>query len=194
MKTQSQSFAAAIIIDFQYTYASLPAAAKIPVESSYSMHRTALEQRPTVATQVSVLTSHIFTVPSWAAVRTRSPDNMRTQLTYKNKIEINSAQSSTALIFTIALHNVFMTQKEIEGKIEAKIFLRRHCTCKKEINAFHKKLKNIQGKRRKFTAINIMYGSPFLFFSFFFLILLGVEIFISPNLNWIGCNSRTVHI
>lgn len=62
----------------EVTYASLPAAAKTPVESSYSMQRTAPEQRPTVATQVSVLTSHIFTVPSWAAVRTRSPESMRT--------------------------------------------------------------------------------------------------------------------
>lgn len=69
--------------NFQITYASLPAAARIPVESSYSIHRTALEQRPTVATQVSVRTSHIFRVPSWAAVRTRSPDSIRTQLTYK---------------------------------------------------------------------------------------------------------------
>ena len=47
-----------------FTYTSLPAATKIPVLSSYSMQRTALKHRPTVTTQVSVLTSYIFTVPS----------------------------------------------------------------------------------------------------------------------------------
>jgi hypothetical protein len=67
---------------FGVTYTSLPAAAKIPTLSSYSMHKTALEQRPTVATHLSVLTSHIFTVPSWDAVNTRSPESVRTQLTY----------------------------------------------------------------------------------------------------------------
>jgi hypothetical protein len=66
------------------TYTSLPAAAKIPVESSYSIHRTELWQRPTVATQVSLRTSHIFTVTSWDAVRTRSPESIRTELTCIN--------------------------------------------------------------------------------------------------------------
>jgi len=67
---------------FFLTYTSLPPAANTPTLSSYSMHRTALEQRPTVATHLSVLTSHIFTVPSWDAVNTRSPESVRTQLTY----------------------------------------------------------------------------------------------------------------
>ncbi|WVY98976.1 hypothetical protein V8G54_031127 [Vigna mungo] len=40
-----------------------------------------IEQRPTVATHLSVLTSHIFTVPSWDAVNTRSPESVPTQLT-----------------------------------------------------------------------------------------------------------------